>query len=64
MERSAFSFDGVLIGITVAFFTAGLRLASGSVSTDQSGITKSSLWYSRSFQWKEITEIRLHRKKG
>ena len=56
--------DGVLITITVLFVTGGLWLASGSISTNQSGITKRSLWRSCSFQWKEITEIRLHKKQG
>ena len=56
--------DGVLIAITVAFVAAGIWLARGSVTTDQNGITKRGLWYSRSFQWKEITEVRLHKKQG
>ena len=56
--------DGVLIGITVAFVTAGLWLAIGSVTTNQTGITKKGLWHTRYFQWKDITEIRLHKKQG
>jgi hypothetical protein len=56
--------DGVLIAITVVFLTAGLWLASGSVTTSQTGITKRVLWRSRSFPWKDITEIRLHKKQG
>jgi hypothetical protein len=56
--------DGVLIGLTVAFVAAGTWLAIGSVITDQNGITKKWLWYSRSLQWKQITEIRLHPKQG
>src|SRR5581483_5390439 len=56
--------DAVLIGITVAFVIAGLWLASGSVTTNQTGITKKGLWHSHSFQWKDITEVRLHKKRG
>jgi hypothetical protein len=56
--------NGVLIGITVAFVAAGLWIGSGSVSTDQTGITKKRFWGNRSFQWKEITEICLHEKQG
>ena len=56
--------DGVLVTITVAFVAAGLWLASGSVTTNDSGITKRGLWHSRSFEWKEIREIRLHKKQG
>ena len=55
---------GVSIGITVVFLAAGLWIATGSVTTDQTGITKKGLWRNYSFQWKEITEIRLHRKQG
>jgi hypothetical protein len=56
--------DGLLIAITVAFVAIGLWLASGSVSTNRVGITKRVLWGSRSFQWGDITEIRLHEKQG
>lgn len=54
----------MLIAITVAFVAMAIWLAVGSVITDQNGITKKWLWYSRSFQWKQITEIRLHSKYG
>jgi hypothetical protein len=56
--------DGVLIGITVAFVAAGFWLASGSITTNQTGITKKGLWHTYSFRWKEITEVRLHKKQG
>ncbi len=56
--------DGVLLGITVVFVVAGLWLASGSITTNQTGITKKGLWHSLSFQWKDITEVRLHKKQG
>ena len=42
----------------------GLWLASGSVITDQAGLTKRVLWYSHSFRWSEITEIRLPKKQA
>jgi hypothetical protein len=56
--------DGLLIAISLVFVMAGLWLASGSVITNQVGITKRSLWHSRSFQWKDITEIRVYKKQG
>jgi hypothetical protein len=56
--------DGVLIAITATFVIIGLWLGSGSVSTNQAGITKRVLWRSRSFHWGDITEIRLHKKQG
>ena len=56
--------DGVLIAITVVFVTIGLWLASGSVTTNHTGITKKALWRSCSFHWGDITEIRLHKKQG
>jgi hypothetical protein len=56
--------NGVLIGITVALVAACLSITTGSVTTDQTGITKKGLWRNYSFQWKEITEIRLHKKQG
>jgi hypothetical protein len=56
--------DGVLIGITVAFLAVGLWIASGSVITNQTGITKRVLWRSLSLAWKDITEVRLHNRQG
>ena len=56
--------DGVLIAITLTFVTIGLWLATGSVSTDQTGITKRALGHPRSFLWRDITEIRLHERQG
>ncbi|NDQ57056.1 MAG: hypothetical protein GZ088_08285 [Acidipila sp.] len=53
-----------LIAFSVTLLILSLWLASGLVTTNQSGITKRGIWYSRSFQWKEITEIRLHKKQG
>jgi hypothetical protein len=56
--------EGVLIGLAVASVALGIWLAIGSAITDQNGIPKKWLWYSRSFQWKQITEIRLHTRQG
>lgn len=56
--------DRVLIAITVMFVTIGLWLASGSVITNRTGITRRGLWLSRSFQWREITEIQLRKKQA
>jgi hypothetical protein len=56
--------NGVLIAIAFVFVSLGLGLATGSVTTDQTGITKRTLWSSRSLQWKSITEIRLHKSHG
>src|SRR5580698_2944940 len=53
-----------LIAVSATVLILSLWLASGSLTTNQNGITKRGLWYSRSFQWKEITEIRLHDKQG
>jgi hypothetical protein len=54
----------VEISIAVLFLAVGIWLANGSVSTNDTGITKRSLWSYRSFQWKDITEIRLHKRDG
>ena len=54
----------LLAAITVAFVAAGLWIGSGSVTTNRTGITKTALGRSRSFQWSDITEIRLHTKQG
>jgi hypothetical protein len=56
--------DAVLITMTLIFATVGIWIASGSVITNQRGITKKSLLRSRSFAWGNITEIRLHKKQG
>lgn len=56
--------DGVLVVLSLTFATIGIWLASGSVSTNQTGITKRFLWHSRSLRWDEVTEVRLHTKQG
>ena len=52
------------IALAIFFLAVGVWIAIGSVSTNETGITKRSLWSSRSFQWKDITEIRFHKKDG
>jgi hypothetical protein len=37
-------------------------MASGSVRTNRTGITKKVLWHSRSLRWNEITEVLLRKK--
>lgn len=54
----------VFIAMTLVFSAMGLWLGSGAVITDQAGITKRVLWYSRSFRWGDITEIRLPKKQA
>jgi hypothetical protein len=49
--------DRVFLAVAVIFTTFGVWLASGSVRTDQAGITKCVLWRSISFHWDEITQI-------
>jgi hypothetical protein len=39
------------------FILLGIWLASGVVTTNQTGITKKVLWISHSFRWDEITEV-------
>jgi len=53
-----------MIALAVAFVILGIWLASGSVTTNGTGITKTALGRSRAFQWRDITEIRLHTKHG
>ncbi len=47
-----------------ALALSGLWLASGSVTTNQDGITRTTLCYSRSLRWNEITGVRLLKKDG
>jgi hypothetical protein len=54
--------DWGMIAISVVFVTIGLWMASGSVRTNRTGITKKVLWHSRSLRWNEITEVLLRKK--
>jgi len=56
--------DWAMIGMAITVSAAGLWLASGSVITDRSAITRKALWRSRTVHWSKITEIRLHKKGG
>jgi hypothetical protein len=56
--------DKVLVAMVVVFVLGSLWLASGSVSTNASGITKKVFWRSRFFRWSDITEVRMHKKRG
>ena len=54
--------DRQLLPIPIGFFLLSLLMAIGSVSTNQSGITKRFFLFSRSLRWDEITEIRFYAK--
>jgi hypothetical protein len=56
--------DRVMIAISATFVAIGLWLASGSVITSETGITKKVLWHRQSFRWSDITALRLHTKQG
>jgi hypothetical protein len=56
--------DGLLTAMTATFVLIIVSVAIGSVITSQTGITKRTIWRSTSFPWKEVTEIRLHKKQG
>ena len=56
--------DAVMVSIAVVVSLGSLWLASGSVSTNASGITQKVLWRSRFFRWSDITEVRMHKKRG
>jgi len=43
---------------------SGLLLGIGSITTDESGITKNTLGHSSSLRWGDITEIKCHKKQG
>lgn len=54
----------IFLLIFLLLVLAGLFLASGLVITDVDGITKKVLLWSRSIRWDEVTEVRLHSKRG
>ena len=56
--------DEIFAALTIWFVAMGWWIACGSVTTNQSGITKRGFWRSRTFSWGEITEIRIHKKQG
>jgi hypothetical protein len=56
--------DETLAVIMFAFGLLGLWYASGSITTDERGVTKKGFFLSRSFRWDDITEVRLHKRDG
>lgn len=56
--------DWGLIALFAAFGLLALTISIGSVSTDQAGITYKFLWRTRRLLWKDVTEIRLHKRDG
>ena len=56
--------DEIFAAITILFVAMGWWIASGSVTTNPSGITKRGFWRSRTLSWGDITDIRLHKKQG
>lgn len=53
-----------LVWIPIALIFLGVGIATGSVATDENGITKKTFGFSRSIRWVEITEIRFHPKQN
>jgi hypothetical protein len=56
--------DEIFAAFTILFVAMCLWIASGSLTSNQFGITKKGLWRSHTFGWGDITEIRLHKKQG
>lgn len=54
--------------LSVSIFSAvaigGVWIADGTVVVDSKGVTKKSIWHSRSFSWGEISQLRLLDKHG
>jgi hypothetical protein len=53
-----------LVWIPISLIFLGVGIATGSVATDENGITKKTVGFSRSIRWGEITEIRFHPKQS
>ncbi len=56
--------DVALVSMAILFVLGSFWLASGSVSTNASGIAKTVLWRSHFFRWDDITQVRMHKKRG
>jgi hypothetical protein len=56
--------DRVLMAPTFGFLILGLWLALGSVHTDQNGIRKKFLFWSKAMRWDEITAVVIHKRDG
>ena len=63
-QQEHYHVEWEMAATAIVFFVLGVWLASGSVSTTQTSITKRVLWRSLSFRWDQITEVRLHKKDG
>jgi hypothetical protein len=50
----------MMLGAAAVYLPICMWLASGTIRTDDVGITRKGLWHSRSFQWNDITQVRLH----
>jgi hypothetical protein len=57
-------FDWKSVVVAAIFFLLGVWLASGSLTTTPTTITKKVLWRSQSFRWDQVTEIRVHKRDG
>lgn len=54
--------DTLWMILMVVFIAMAFWMASGSVTTDQAGIAKRTLWSSRTFKWEEVTDIRFDKR--
>jgi hypothetical protein len=54
----------VSLAIFLPLVAAGLWIATGVVTINESGISKKILWYSKSIYWKDVTQLRIYRKQG
>jgi hypothetical protein len=53
-----------LIIMAIIFIAMGVSLGSGVVITNPLGISKKAFWSTRFLKWKEIAEVRLHKRQG
>ncbi len=57
-HSTRWTIDLLLIGLAIGSFWFG----SGVVVTDQTGITKTSLWKSQQLRWDEISQVQVHKR--
>ena len=63
--RESFSPRGLwLDAIPLFFILLGIWLAIGSVTTNESGIAKKTLWSTRALQWNEVSAIRFYERQN
>jgi hypothetical protein len=53
-----------VLTVAIASILGAAAIGSGSVTTNETGILKKFLWRKTSFQWPEVTQVLLHRKRG